>query len=648
NITRHRESGLPPLEASIRGAREVMAPVTVGVLTSMAAFAALLPLDGVLGQIFASLAGIVVVVLLFSLLDAFFLLPCHLSGDGLVSRWPLSVLQVRVKKSFQGIIDQRIVPLIELSVRRPLVPIVAVTGLVVLAYGLATSGFVSFNATGNRLDEQQLQLDLTMAVGSTFEDSVRATERIVSAAHEANLRTGGTALRAVNAMVGQHKTVESSMGAQPVDPAPHHASIQLRLNTPPHREVSVAELKQAWIDAMGEVRGAEKLAFPTSAQYSSADVGLVLLHPDEDALKAAAARLKDLMTSHPAIYEIDDTLELGNLRYEIHLTAAGRASGMTATALATQLRHRFFGAEVHRVVRNQEELQVMARYPLERRTSPRDLHDELISLPNRRLTALSNVATILQSHDYAQRQRIDGLPAATLTAYYNVRQTSSAELGGLVQGEWLPALTREYPGLRHLPDGTSRDTVKALGILSVTFPVALLLMFVIVTIQLKSVLQTLYVLTTIPLAVAGALYLHAILGYDFGLVSIWGVVAATGVVVNDALVLFDMYNRIRRDEPDAAREHAVLKAARLRARPILLTTITTVAGLLPLLYNRAESVEPFLSVVVSLIGGLAFAGIGLLMLLPAILVLVDRLKSRFTPALDYLLGSDRQAAARGS
>ena len=190
--------------------------------------------------------------------------------------------------------------------------------------------------------------------------------------------------------------------------------------------------------------------------------------------------------------------------------------------------------------------------------------------------------------------------------------------------------------------------MKALGILSVTFPVALLLMFVIVTIQLKSVLQTLYVLTTIPLAVAGALYLHAILGYDFGLVSIWGVVAATGVVVNDALVLFDMYNRIRRDEPDAAREHAVLKAARLRARPILLTTITTVAGLLPLLYNRAESVEPFLSVVVSLIGGLAFAGIGLLMLLPAILVLVERLKSRFTPALDYLLGSDRQAAARGS
>lgn len=154
-------------------------------------------------------------------------------------------------------------------------------------------------------------------------------------------------------------------------------------------------------------------------------------------------------------------------------------------------------------------------------------------------------------------------------------------------------------------------------------------------------------LASIPLAVAGSLYLHAVLDYDFSLVSIWGVIAATGVVVNDALVLLDMYNRIRQADPDAARESAILQAARLRARPILLTTITTVVGLLPLLYNRAESVEPFLSLVVSLVGGLALAGIGLLMVLPAILVLVERLKSRLAPTLVYLWSGDGRAVARG-
>ena len=646
NIARHRERGLPALEASKRGAREVVAPVTVGVLTTMAAFAALLPLDGVLGQIFASMAVIVIVVLLFSLLDAFFLLPSHLSGDGLVSRWPLSLMQSRVKMRFQRIIDQRIVPLIELSVQRPLVATVAVTSLVAVAFGLFASGVLSFNATGNRLDEQQLQLDLTMAVGSTFADSVRASEQIVAAAHAANLRTGGTALRAVNTMVGRHKTVETTMGAEPEIPAPNHSSVQLRLNTPPQREVSVAELKQAWIEAIGEVRGAERLSFPTTTQYASAGVGIVLLHADDDAVTAAAARLKDLLMSHPAIYEVDDTLELGSRRYEIHLTPAGRASGLTPAYVAAQLRHRFFGAEVHRVVRNQEELQVMTRYPLEKRASLRDLQDEFLDLPNGRVTALSSVVEIVESHDYAQRQRINGLPAATLTAYYNVEQTSSAELGSLVRGEWLPPLVREYPGLRYLPHGTSRDTAKAIRILSITFPAALLLMFVMVTIQMRSVLQTLFVLASIPLAVAGALYLHVILGYDFGLVSLWGVIAATGVVVNDALVLLDMYNRIRRANPDASAGSAVLQAAQLRARPILLTTTTTVVGLLPLLYNRAESVEPFLSLVVSLIGGLAFAGIGLLMLLPAIVVLVERLKSRLAPAFAYLWFGGRRTVTR--
>ena len=342
------------------------------------------------------------------------------------------------------------------------------------------------------------------------------------------------------------------------------------------------------------------------------------------------------MLAHPAIYEVDDTLERGSRRYEIHLTPAGRASGLTPAYVAAQLRHRFFGAEVHRVVRNQEELQVMTRYPLEKRASLRDLQDEFLDLPNGRVTALSSVVEIEESYDYAQRQRINGLPAATLTAYYNVEQTSSGELGGLVRGEWLPVLVREYPGLGYLPHGTSRDTAKALGILSITFPAALLVMFVIVTIQLRSVLQTLFVLASIPLAIAGAVYLHVILGYDFGLVSLWGVVAATGVVVNDSLVLLDIYNRICRANPNASGGGAVLQAARLRARPILLTTITTIVGLLPLLYNRAESVEPFLSLVVSLIGGLAFAGIGLLVVLPAIVVLAERLKSRLKPAFDYL------------
>ena len=624
NIERHRRSGVPPLQASVRGAREVMAPVVVGVLTTMFMFAALLPLDGVLGMMFHALAVVVIVVLLFSLLDAFLLLPAHVSGAGELSRWPLTVWQRAARTRFEGFIEHRVGGLIRVALRRPGMSILGFAAVFGLAVWLLAVDVIRFNTTGNRLDEQQLQLDLTMAPGSTFADTVGAVERIVAAAHEANAVTGGTAVNAVNVMVGRHKSMETATGVDQGEPGLGLATVQLRLNTYPEREVSVAELRQAWVDAVGAVQGAESLAFPVATAYSSAGVGYVLQHPDEDALIAAATELKERLANHGAIYQIDDTLELGSRRYELELTDSAQASGLTPAALAAQLRNRFFGAEAHRVVRNQEELEVLARYPVERRMRRADLQDELIRLPGGELAAFASVARVVETQQLAQRQRVDGLPSVTMTASYNVVATSSRELRGIVQGQWLPELSAKYPGLRYLPDGSSRDTAKIVNMLSISFPAAALAMFALVAIQLRSVVQPLYVLLGVPLATAGVLYLHLFLGYDIGLVSIFGLVAVTGVVVNDALVLLDMYNRIRRDEPGVRVEDAVLRAALLRARPIVLTTVTTVVGLLPLLYNRAESVEPFLPVVVSLVGGLAVAGVGMLTLLPAVMVLVHR------------------------
>ncbi|MYE24793.1 MAG: efflux RND transporter permease subunit [Gammaproteobacteria bacterium] len=624
NIERHRQSGLSPVQASIRGAREVMAPVVVGVVTTMFMFAALLPLDGVLGMMFSAMAAVVIVVLLFSLLDAFFLLPAHVSGSGEASRWPLRVWQQSARGRFEHFIDRRVGGMIRLSLDHPLTSIVAFVALVGLAVWLLMVDVIRFNTTGNRLDEQQLQIDLTMVPGTTFHETVRAVEGIAAAAEEANDATGGTAVNAVNVLVGRHKSMETAAGVMEMEPGPHLASVQLRLNTYPVREVSVAELRKVWLETIGAVRGAETIAFPQATGYSSAGVAFVLTHVDEDALMAAATELKRRMATYVPIYQVDDTLELGSRHYEVELTDAAAASGLTAASVAAQLRNRFYGAEAHRVVRNAEELEVMARYPMERRARRADLDDELIRLPNGELTSFASQARLVETRQLAQRQRVDGRPAVTMNALYNVQATSSRELRAIVIGEWFAELAAEYPGLGLLPDGSSRDTAKIVGMLGISVPAAILAMFVLMSLQLRSVIQPLYVLAGLPLAVGGALYMHLALGYDIGLVSMFGMVAATGVVVNDALVLLDMHNRIRRDEPDVTLREAVLRAALLRARPIVLTTVTTIVGLMPLLYNRAESVDPFLPVVVSLVGGLALAGLGLLLFLPAVMVVVDR------------------------
>ena len=624
NIERHRALGVAPLDASVRGAREVMAPVTVGVATTMFVFAALLPLDGALGMMFSALAAVVMVVLLFSLLDAFFLLPAHVSGSGEASGWPLRIWQRRARALFDRFIDRRVGGLIRLSLRHPLASILAFVVLMGLAVWLLAADVIRFNTTGNRLDEQQLQIDLTMVAGTPFLETVRAVEGIVQAAHEANAVTGSTAVNAINVLVGQHKSMETLAGANRAEPGSHLASVQLRLNTRPEREVSVAELRKVWVETIGTLRGAETIAFPQATGYSSAGVAFVLVHPDGDALVAAATELKQRMAGHAPIYQVDDTLALGSRRFEVELTDAAAAAGLSAASVAAQLRNRFFGAEAHRVVRNAEELEVVARYPVERRTRRADLDDELIRLPNGELTSFASQARLVETQELAQRQRINGQPAVTMNALYNVAATSSRQVGALVLGEWVAELSRKYPGLRVLPDGSSRDTAKIVRMLGISFPAALLAIFVVIAIQLRSVVQPLYVLLGLPLAVGGALYMHLALGYDVGLASIFGIVAATGVAVNDALVLLDMYNRIRREEPHLAPEEAVMRAAELRARPIALTTVTTIVGLMPLLYSKSESVEPFLATIVSLVGGLALAGVGLLALLPAIMILVER------------------------
>ena len=626
NIERHRSEGMSPLQASIQGAREVIAPVTVGVLTTAFVFAALLPLDGVLGMMFSAMAVVVIVVLLFSLLDAFFLLPAHVSGSNETSGWPLRIWQRFARDRFENFTNRRIGGLIRLSQRYPLRFITFFVLLVGLAISLLLVNVIRFNTTGNRPDEQQLQIDLTMVSGTTFPETVQAVERIVAAGYAANTVTGGTAVNAVNVMVGQHKAVETAAGVNQTEPGPNLASVQLRLNTYPTREVSVAELRNVWVERIGQIRGVETIAFPQASGYSSAGVAFVLLHPSEDALMSVATELKRRMASYAPIYQVDDILQLGSRRYEVELTDAAAAAGLTAASVAAQLRNRFFGAEAHRVVRNQEELEVVARYPLQSRTRRTDLDDELIRLPSGELGSFSHYARIVETQDLAQRQRIDGFPSVTINALFNVQATSSREVRALVFSDWLADLSLQFPGLQVLPDGTSRDTSKILGMLSISFPAAVIAMFVLMAIQLRSVVQPLLVLLAIPLAIAGALYMHLALDYDIGLVSIFGIVAAIGVVVNDALVLLDMYNRLLREKPDMRIEEAMTQAALLRARPIVLTTITTIVGLMPLLYNRAESVEPFLPVVVGLVGGLAVAGVSLLIFLPAMMVLIERLR----------------------
>ena len=625
SIARHRRNGLSKLEASIVGAREVMVPVVIGVLTTMIAFAALLPLDGNIGQLISTLALTVIVVLFFSLFDAFFLLPAHLTSSWPRSRWPLTAVQSRTSAIFDSFINEKLTPFIAACTRRPFTVIAVFVVLIGVAVALFLSNVVKFDAVGDNLDERQLQVDITMAIGSTFDDTVRATEQVVWAAYQANEQTGGTAVNTINVIAGMHRPVETLLGLADPEPAQNRATVQLRLNIPPDREIAVAELKQTWLNHMGSIEGLDRLAFRTSTQATASAVAYVLLHPSEQDVVTAAQKLKEQLVALPAVYAVEDTMEWDKINFEVDVTKAGQAAGLSEVDLARQLRNRYHGAKVDRIVRNSDNIDVMVRYPIEQRRSLSDLENELIALPNGSVAAFSQVAETFEQQDLAQRQRVNGWPAVTLTVYYNNAVASSEELESAMKDEMLSRLELEYPRLTYLPTGSSRDTVKTLSGLAVTFPVALILIFAIVSIQLRSLLQPLYVLVGVPLALAGAIYFHWALGYPVKITSLYGLVAVAGVVVNDALVLLHAFNKIRRETPNSSVGEAVAAAAQLRARAIFITTATTVIGLMPIVYSKSESILTILPIFVSMIGGLAFAGLGPLFLVPAIMTLVDRI-----------------------
>ena len=629
SIATQRELGRTGWEAATIGARLVVGPVIIGALTTMATFSALIPLDGALGQIFSWIPFVVIVALALSIIEAFFILPAHLSGNHTWSRWPVTKIQEASSGAFQSFINQKLLPWITASARNPLAPLLTVICLVVLAVTLVATNMVKFNAMPNMLDTTQIQLDLTMPIGTRFNATLVATEQIVKAAYTANEKTGSTAVDSVNVLIGRHKIVESLMGSEDAVPSPNLASIQLKLHPTPQRTVTVEEFKHVWLTSIGVLPGAEKIAFPTTAQQAAPSVGYALLHPNEDLLIAATTELKQQLIESGFVYEIRDSLELGKRRFEIRPNESGYAAGLTSSNLASQLRNTFHGAEVQRILRGRDEILVVVRYPFDRRTSPLDLFNERIDLPNGTQVPFSTIADITQSQDLAQKGRINGVRAATISAAYDPTQTSSREMTQLIEGVVLPSILAQYPGLEFQYHDISIDNEKLANTLKISFPISLLLIYVLIAILLKSLSQPLLVLAGIPMAVVGSILMHFILGYSLTNVSIMGMVAVAGVVINDTLVLMHRYNAIRKGNAEINDTDAIIEATRLRARAILVTTITTVIALLPLLFDKHETMIFLTPMVISMIGGLLFASFGLLLFLPAVLRMVEIMRSSF-------------------
>ncbi|MBX3248981.1 MAG: efflux RND transporter permease subunit [Myxococcales bacterium] len=641
SVHHKRSQGLSRMDAAVAGVKEVAVPVLFSITTTCVAFAPLLFVPGVAGKFFRNIPLVVISVLIVSLIESLVVLPAHLSHR---MPWALRMLtfplqalsKLRAERGLLFFIDRLYRPALQLALRWRYL-----TFAVAIAIGLGTcalpaSGRLQFSFMP-KVEGDTIMANLRMPVGTPVAETERLEARMVSAAREILAESGGDEI-----LRGLYSQVGASMGAGggPVagsgSDGAHLASAMVYLVQMDQREITAAQFAERWRERIGEIAGAETLTFSYSIGASpGSPVDIRLSHPDPSTLEAAAERLAQELRSYPGLRDIDSGVSPGKEQLDVTLRPEGRARGLTESELARQLRDAFFGAEAVRQQRGREELRVYVRRPLSERSSMADIEQLVVRTPDGGEMPLAQAADVRLGRAYTTIRRTDGRRIVSVTADVVAGVGNANEILATARQRELPQLLADTPGLTYSMGGEQKEQAESLKALATGQLFALFVMYGLLAIVFRSYAQPLVVmLGAIPFGVTGAFLGHLMMGFDLSMISIMGIVALSGVVVNDSLVLIDAINRFRREEGMSAFE-AVIAGGTRRFRPILLTSLTTFFGLMPMILEPSVQARFLVPMAISLGFGIVFATVILVFLVPSAYLIIE----------DLVRGTKRAAAA---
>jgi multidrug efflux pump subunit AcrB len=628
NIDAEREAGRKGSAAAVHGARGVLSPVFVGVLTTVAAFAPLLVTGGTFGDITRAIPLVVISVLIISLLEAFCILPSHLSHGGTWSRGIIKRIQGKIAGGIAQIRDRLVQPGVAFAARWRYATLGLALAFFIFCIGLLANGNVRF-IFFPQIEGNNISATVTMPEGTPFERTAAAIQKMSAAAQrvadETREETGETLFLSVTATSGGSSSTGGGPGAQNGFSAAENIG-QIRIELTPYgeRQTPAAEIERRWRAAVGPIEGAERVNFASGFVGFGKDIEYELAHQDEGQLIAAVDAMKAKLAEIEGVNQVEDSFDLGKRQLVFELTPAGRAAGLRPADVAIQVRQAFFGEEVQRIQRGREEVRVYVRYPEESRASIDSLNRFRVQLPNGGRAPLFTVASVDESRAYASINRIDGRRVVTISGDVDEAVSTPNDANEAIAQFIMPALERDYPGLRWVAAGSAREQNEDLASIGSAFIIVLLIIFAMIATQLRSYLLPLAILISIPLGVAGAILGHLVLGFSLSFISIFGIVALAGVAVNASVVLVDLYSKNRRAGVEPI-EAAAAAAAR-RFRPVMLTTLTTALGLAPLLLETSPQAQFLIPMAVSLGFGIVVSGFMVLFVTPAVAVIIEDIR----------------------
>ena len=631
NIALFKERGMNSVDAAVKGAMQVATPVFFAVLTTMVTFSPMLAVEGDIGGIWRIFPLVVISVLIWSLIESLTILPAHLAHSSdeepknrillLVSnKW--NSMQQKIISGLYYVTHHVYKPILLKAVNKPFSALSFAAGIFVLTIGIMLSGILKFSFFPAVEDDLAIAT-IEYPSGTPLEVTREGYNKLEEAATvlESQLKeefSDQSIIRNRLSTIGYLPMLtKTSRGPGNLDAlfvGPNMAEVALELAPSEDRTISTEEVVRKWRNIMPNLPGVKEISFKSDLFSAGDPINIQLSSKYMDDLISAKDELKTELVRFPGVFDVSDTYNVGKEEISINLLPAAKSYGVSMMMVASQVRQAFYGLEVQTVQRGRNELKVILQYPKDDRSSISDLENMMILTPTGSTIPVRQIARLEIGEGLASIERKNRKRSINVTADVDLSITNGNEVIATVMSSIMPKILQKYNSVAYSLEGEQQEQGDNLRSLGKNFLLAMIVVYMLLAIPFKSYFQPLVVMSSIPFGITGAVLGHIFLGLNLSVLSMMGIVALTGVVVNDSLVMVDFINRYRSEGNSI--KNAVLEAGPRRFRPIFLTSLTTFVGLIPLILEKSTQAKFMIPMAVSLSFGVLFATAITLLLVP--------------------------------
>jgi multidrug efflux pump subunit AcrB len=628
NIYNHYEKGKNPIRAAIDGTIEVIPPIVSAIITTLLAFSTFYFLDGRIGKFFGEVASVVILTLSISLIEALIILPAHIAHSKALQRKGETKQKSKINQFFTSvnqksetflfyIRDHIYAPFLKFFLRNKVLGFAIPIALLILTISSIQGGVIRSDFFP-RIASDRVSVNLKMPQGT----NEKITDSIIS---EIEKSVWLISDEYTKKQTGNEKVVQNVI--KRIGPGTSNASLTVNLLPGESRDFSSMEITNAIRNKVGEVYGIESLSFGSGGRIGGSPVAISLLGNNIEELKAAKEDLKAAMQKVPNLKDIGDNDPKGIKEVQINLKENAYLLGLTLQSVMSQVRHGFFGFQAQRFQRGQDEIKVWVRYKKEDRSSIKNLDDMWINTPLGNKVPFSEIATYSIKRGQVAINHLEGKREIQVYSELKNIEDSATDAVDNIRENIVPEILSKYPTVSALYEGQNRDALKTMNSAKATFPIILLLIYITIAFTFRSYDQPLLLMLMIPFSLIGVGWGHYIHGFPINILSALGIIALIGILVNDGLVLIGKFNGYLKD--GLKYDQALYKAGLSRFRAIFLTSITTIAGLMPLLWETSRQAQFLKPMAVAISYGIGIATVLTLVMLPLLLSLGNSIKVFF-------------------